>query len=319
LLLAFDSAELNERLTAWGGLLVVVEMYCSLGVKAAVERHVKVKERQRGEGEADIVENFLLLLASGGECMDDFANLRSDPGLVEMLGRELCTPDHSRKFLYRFHDEDIAGKRPQTQQAWVPEETSGLQGLDMANAVAVREFQRRKPELTEFTVDMDASIIESHKREALAHYDGGRGYQPEIAIWAETLMVLSDKFRDGNVPAGMDPLTVVKRAFAVLLAIELARIKRFVAARARVWLKPPEVLARTCRYATNRREVPGSEHEISEGPYPRGFPRGKSAHHKDRMSRRTWISRQSTEMRLLRGTVDLCCAGTAGSGTVDSH
>lgn len=63
---------------------------------------------------------------------------------------------------------------------------------------------------------MDASIIESGKREAYAHYDGGRGYQPEIAIWAETGLVLADEFRDGNVPAGMDPLSVTRRAFAAL-------------------------------------------------------------------------------------------------------
>jgi hypothetical protein len=53
---------------------------------------------------------------------------------------------------------------------------------------------------------MDASIIESRKREAFWHYDGGRGYQPEIAVWAETGLILADEFRDGNAPAGFDPL-----------------------------------------------------------------------------------------------------------------
>jgi len=37
-----------------------------------------------------------------------------------------------------------------------------------------------------------------------------------VAMWAETKLVLADEFRDGNVPAMMQPLTVSKRAFAAL-------------------------------------------------------------------------------------------------------
>ena len=39
-----------------------------------------------------------------------------------------------------------------------------------------------------------------------------------IAVWAEMELVLADEFRDGNVPAMMEPLTVAKRAFAALPA-----------------------------------------------------------------------------------------------------
>jgi len=37
-----------------------------------------------------------------------------------------------------------------------------------------------------------------------------------LAVWAEMNVVLADEFRDGNVPAMMEPLTVAKRAFAAL-------------------------------------------------------------------------------------------------------
>ena len=50
------------------------------------------------------------------------------------------------------------------------------------------------------TVDQDATIIESHKKAAQFHYEGGRGYQPMVAVWAEADLVLADEFRDGNVP-----------------------------------------------------------------------------------------------------------------------
>src|SRR5206468_2799204 len=66
------------------------------------------------------------------------------------------------------------------------------------------------------TVDQDATIIESRKREALRAYEGERGYQPMLAVWAETNVILADEFRDGNVPAMMAPLKVAKAAFAAL-------------------------------------------------------------------------------------------------------
>jgi hypothetical protein len=38
------------------------------------------------------------------------------------------------------------------------------------------------------------------------------GYQPLLAVWAETGLVLADQFRDGNVPAQMKPLEVAQGA-----------------------------------------------------------------------------------------------------------
>jgi hypothetical protein len=66
------------------------------------------------------------------------------------------------------------------------------------------------------TVDQDATLIESHKQQALPTYEGMRGYQPMLAVWAETGLVLADQFRDGNVPAQMEPLEVARQAFAAV-------------------------------------------------------------------------------------------------------
>ena len=66
------------------------------------------------------------------------------------------------------------------------------------------------------TVDLDSTIIESYKREARATYQGGSGYQPMLALWAQMNLVLADEFRDGNVPAQKEPLRVARRAFQAL-------------------------------------------------------------------------------------------------------
>ena len=59
-------------------------------------------------------------------------------------------------------------------------------------------------------------MIESWKREAKATYEGGSGYQPMVALWAEMNVVVAEEFRDGNVPVLKDPLRVAQRGFAAL-------------------------------------------------------------------------------------------------------
>jgi hypothetical protein len=76
-------------------------------------------------------------------------------------------------------------RRGPEQIAFIPEENEALAGLGQVNRELVRELGRRCPEQRIATVDQDATIIESHKQQALWTYEGGRGYQPMLAVWAE--------------------------------------------------------------------------------------------------------------------------------------
>jgi hypothetical protein len=187
---------------------------------AKVREHVRIKERERGYDEATLVESFIVLNAVGGECFDDFERLREDPGLSEMLGHGIPSPEAARKFLYQFHDEEkiaaAKGRRSGDEKAYIPEESEPLVGLGLVNRALVQELGRRCPEQRIATVDQDATIIGSRKQLALRTYEGERGYQPMLAVWAELNVVLSDEFRDGNVPAMMAPLVVAKQAFGAL-------------------------------------------------------------------------------------------------------
>lgn len=220
LLFEVDDEPLQETLTAWGGVSLVVQAFRSLGVPARVRQHVRIKQRERGYDEATMVESFVVLNAVGGECLDDFQHLRDDAGLKEMLGHEIPSPESARQFLNRFHSEEkleqAREQRKPEQTAFIPEEADALSGLGEVNRELVRELGRRCPDQRIATVDQDATIIESHKREALRTYEGERGYQPMLAVWAEMDVILADEFRDGNVPAMMAPLAVAKRAFAAL-------------------------------------------------------------------------------------------------------
>jgi hypothetical protein len=148
--------------------------------------------------------------------------LAADPCLERGLGFALPKVGAVRAFLNRFHDEQLELTRPsrEVQKSFIMPSSQPVQGLQNVLAGAVRQTARLYAEqgqpLRVATVDQDATIIESHKEKALDHYEGGRGYQPMVAVWAEADLVLADEFRDGNVPAQQEPLTCAKLAFAAL-------------------------------------------------------------------------------------------------------
>jgi len=192
----------------------------SLDVPGSVKRNLALKQRERGFDEATYIESFLVLNAAGGDCLEDFDCLREDRGVAAILGHAVPSPEAARKFLYQFHDADKIEQAqrdlPLGEVSYVPEESTPLRGLAQVNRDVVRELARRCAGERTATIDMDATVSESWKREAKATYEGGSGYQPRVALWAELNVVVAEEFRDGNVPALKEPLRVARRAFAAL-------------------------------------------------------------------------------------------------------
>jgi hypothetical protein len=213
-------AEAMDRpmdLTSRAGLTLVAETLLALRLDEVVKRHLRVRSRRRGWDEFEKVQAIVLLLAAGVDCIEDIRVLRDDAGLARLLGRELPSSDALRGFLRAFHDDAEMARRP-GQGAWIPGENASLDGLRRVNEEVVRLVTRgRHPRRA--TLDLDATVIESHKREARTHYQGGRGYQPTAVLWAEEDLVVGDQYRDGNVPAGMATLDVTQRAMAALPAV----------------------------------------------------------------------------------------------------
>jgi len=214
-----DEGHAEQGLTGLAGIPVLLQAFGSLDLPRSVARHVSIKQRQRGLDEASYVESFLILNAAGGECLDDIAHLRQD-GVRELIGHDLPSPEAARKFLYRFHDERLIEEAQQRllpgQVGYIPEENQALEGLGRVNTDLVRELARRGEPRKMATLDLDSTAIESWKKEARPAYQGGCGYQPMLALWAEMNAIVADEFRDGNVPALQEPLRVARRAFQSL-------------------------------------------------------------------------------------------------------
>jgi len=214
-----DPTPVDATITSFSGLPLVAEAFRSLGLDASCREHLRLKQRERGFTEGQMVESFALMLVGGGDRLDDFAQLREDPGLRGLIGYVPPSPDAARRFLYAFHDDKAHALRPaDPHRAWIPPESAPLVGLGKVNDDLVVRYTKALPpkEVTRATLDHDATIIESRKQEALPHYKGGRGYQPSYMVWAETGLVVADEFRDGNVPAGMQNLQLVRKAFESL-------------------------------------------------------------------------------------------------------
>ena len=223
-ILAFDLEEAKHgiRVTPHGGLFTIGEMFRSVGLDKKVETCVKTKQRRRGFSDAQMVESYLALFAAGGECLEDFEVLRQDPILPEILGHHIPSATCAREWLYEFHaDEKIAAAANQAVQlgfdSFIPEETDLLKGLAQVNRHLVAAGQRRAA-VTTATLDLDATIAESHKEAAKRVYTGVRGYQPTLVVWAEQDLIVADDFRDGNVPAQKDQVRVITDAVAALPA-----------------------------------------------------------------------------------------------------
>lgn len=211
--------------TARAGLAAVSRVLRSLGLPDACARKLPLKQRDRGFSPAQQLEALILLHAAGGDCAADMEQLRQDPGVTKMLGYTVPSPRCVGDFLQLFHDQelvDAARAQAESQQklAFIPMENAALAGLAAVQGELVRAIARREAAAGETTsaatVDQDATIIESHKAQAKIAYDGTRGYQPMLAVWAETNLILADEFRDGNVPAQMGPQACAKAAFAAL-------------------------------------------------------------------------------------------------------
>ena len=208
-----DSELETGLITGHAGLPGLMEAFRQTGTAAVIDREIQLKSRKRGLSAAAMVESLLALWAAGGERAEDLDHFRQDQALALLLGHDLPAAQTARDFLGQFHAEDL----PLLQQgkANVPAESAPLLGLAKANAELILDLQCRRPVKTA-TLDIDATVIACDKRAAKRAYDGNRGYQPVLALWAEQDVIVADEFRDGNVPAGSGNRRVVEKVLAAL-------------------------------------------------------------------------------------------------------
>ena len=217
-----NAQPLTEATSPHAGALAVSRVYRALGVPGLIEANLHLRQRRRGFAEAQMVESIVLLQTIGGDCPEDIRLLSGDACLERGLGYQPPKTTAVRNFLDLFHDAKLAQQRPprEEQKSFIMPSSEPLAALQTVQRGVVgriaKLYAQEGQAQTIATVDLDATIIESHKRAALPHYEGGRGFQPVVAMWAEADLILADEFRDGNVPAKQAPVNCARLAFEAL-------------------------------------------------------------------------------------------------------
>ena len=199
-LLAFQYEEEKSTtgMTALSGLMTYVELMHVAGLRSSVERRVGLRGGGQGWTDSQIITSLILLNLAGGESVMDLEVLEKDAGLCRVLRhaethgmrrrerralkarwrgeRWRSVPSDSVVFRYleRFHDAGEEAKR-EAHRAFIPSPNDALKGLGKVNAGLVDFVQSRSPH-TQATLDMDACLVESHKKEALYSYKKYRAY-----------------------------------------------------------------------------------------------------------------------------------------------
>lgn len=224
-------------MTSLGGLPVYFDLVRASGLVDAIRKHVRAAGGQ-GWLDVQMVLALVFLNLAGGDCVEDIERLEADGGFAAVLGaierellsrserrglkhrwrrdreRTLPSPSAILAWLERYHDP-AAEEQREAGTAFIPGLMAALGGLWQVNQALIGFLQSHRKTKTA-TLDMDATLVETHKRQALHCYKGFKAYQPLNCWWAEQGVVLYSEFRDGNVPAGYEQLRVMKEALARL-------------------------------------------------------------------------------------------------------
>ncbi|MFI4982970.1 MAG: transposase, partial [Nevskiales bacterium] len=242
----YEAERSSTGVTSLAGLPLYLDLVHRSGLAAAIRQHVQVAGRQ-GWLDLQMVLAVVFRNLAGGDCVDDLERLEGDSGLAAVLQaserdllsrserrslksrwrrkRERVVPSPSAlsAWLEGFHDPASPKACPKRRlgavagTAFIPAVTEALQGMWRVNQALLGFIQQHQPATTA-TLDMDATLIETHKHDALHCYQGFKAYQPLNCWWAEQGGMLYSEFRDRNVPAGHEQLRVLQDSLRQLPA-----------------------------------------------------------------------------------------------------
>jgi hypothetical protein len=217
----YEEEKKPAGMTSLAGLPLYLDLAGALGLPESIGRHLTFRPSQ-GWTDSQMVLSLMLLALAGGDCVDDLKVLEADEGFCRILeriepeasqsrwragkSRTIPSPSAVFRYLSAFRTDEASMKGI----ASVPR-SPALTSLVQVNRDMIASIQRVRPSSC-VTLDIDATLVETHKKDALFSYEGYKAYQPFNVYWAEQGLLAYTEFRDGNVPANYDLLRVLKEA-----------------------------------------------------------------------------------------------------------
>jgi hypothetical protein len=190
--LPFKLNETKDFITPHAGLALFGEFLAGLKFSQTLDSTLPPPGSGAGYAPSKFVVPLLLMLHGGGRALEDLREIRSDAPLRELLGLE------------KMPCSDTVGD-------WLRRAGSGrgLSGLDSVNRVLIERALVMEGR-SDYTLDIDATLIEADKQDAARTYKGFKGYAPMVGHLAENGLVLQDEFREGNDSPGARNLEFLK-------------------------------------------------------------------------------------------------------------
>jgi hypothetical protein len=176
--LGFKLGITTDTITSKSGLAVLHDAALAAGVVRSIREHLPVPGSNRGIRPEEYVMPLALMFCGGGQSMEDIREIAHDQGLCELCGfKRIPSPDAVGTWL----------KAPRR-----------ITGLKQVNRHLCRMAIARS-ELTEFTLDTDATLIETEKSSAKMSYAGFKAFAPLLSFLAELGLCVAGEYRNGNV------------------------------------------------------------------------------------------------------------------------
>lgn len=184
----YEAERSRGGLTSLAGLPLYLDLVQASGLGAAIRQPVRIAVAQ-GSLDIQMALGRIFLNPAGGDCVEDLERLEQDDGFAAVLGaieRDLLSrterqslKQHWRRareqtvpsptavsaWLERFHDP--AAPKAVADSAFIPAMTEQLRSLWQVNQALLGFIQKHEPARTA-TLDMDATLIETHKQDALS-------------------------------------------------------------------------------------------------------------------------------------------------------
>jgi len=180
--LDFQLESTPDTITSRAGLALLQEAALALGIRRSIKENLPPPGSGNGLKPDAYVLPLVLMLCGGGRTLEDIREIELDEGL-----RQLCG-------FTRLPGADAIGQ-------WLrkPEHLKGIK--------RVNQFQERqvivRSERNDFTLDVDATMIETKKQCADMTYLGYRAFEALLSFIAELDLCVACDYRQGSVPAGL--------------------------------------------------------------------------------------------------------------------
>lgn len=232
----YQAEKIDSGLTGFAGLPLYLDLARQSGLVQCINQTLKTK--MRGWTDAEMILSLILLNLAGGDCISDIERLEQDMGFRTLLmqfathgmkrsarrafekrwrkekSRGLPSNAAIHRYLPQFHSAEEEAQRVEGT-AFIPKPNANLFALMGLNQPMIACMQQQSPSATA-TLDQDATLTSTYKRNALYCYKGFKAYQPFNTYWAEHGILLHSEFRDGNVNAGFEQLRILKEALSLL-------------------------------------------------------------------------------------------------------